>query len=462
MYLNKYDVVVVGGGPGGFPAAIAAARMGAKVLLVERGAYLGGLLAAGIPPLAFLDRAGNRAVGGIAQELVDRLGQMGASSGHMRVPIQNSMTMLSAPWARIMAMEMCVEAGVHILLYADVLSVAADQNRVTGLDLLCKGEKLHFDAAVIIDATGDGIVLSLAGAACTKEETLQPPTLVFHLGNVDLDRALNYLRGHPQTYQLPATFPGIAQDLSVADKYANWPIMAYFDLIAQAKAKGEFDVPRDMIDFVVNMNPNEVIMNVTRAPGCDTSDYVSATQAEIICNHQIIDIFNFMRRYVPGFERCTLASLAPCVGARESRKVVGRKRLSAAALDNLDIPPDTVALCGYNVDIHGENQSVAAHNAASCNMSVTPVAHAIGIPYGCLVPEKVEGLLASGRLICVDKTIFAMSRIMPTCMACGQAAGVAAAMAAGLDIQPGAVDVQALRRTLTAMGGIVSLQAIEP
>lgn len=457
MYLNKYDVVVVGGGPGGFPAAIAAARMGAKVLLVERSGYLGGLLAAGIPPLAFLDRAGNQVVGGIAQELVDRIGRMGASSGHMRVPIQNCMTVLSAAWVRVKTMEMCVEAGVHLLLYADVFAVCKEGDRVTGVDLLCKGQRLHFDGGVVIDATGDGVVSALAGAACTKEHTLQPPTLVFHLGNVDLDRALQYLRSHPESYRLPDTFPGITQDLGVAEKYANWPIMAYFDLIRQAKERGEFDVPRDMIDFVVGVNPREVIMNVTRAPGCDTSDYASATCAEIACNRQVEKVYRFMRKYVPGFEQCTLASLAPCVGSRESRKIVGRKRLTAAALVNLDIPQDSVALCGYNVDIHGENQSVARHSATHCNMSITPVAHAIGIPYGCLVPQKVEGLLASGRLICVDKTIFAMSRIMSTCMACAEACGIAATMAVQAHILPSQVDVQALRAQIVARGGIVSL-----
>ena len=101
VYKNKYDVIVVGGGPGGFPAAIAAARRGKSVLLIERNAYLGGLLSAGIPPLAYKDRAGNTVVAGIAQELVDRISAYGAASEHMMVPIQNCMTMLNAAWVRL-------------------------------------------------------------------------------------------------------------------------------------------------------------------------------------------------------------------------------------------------------------------------------------------------------------------------------------------------------------------------
>jgi hypothetical protein len=456
-YKKKYDLIVAGGGPGGFPAAIAAARMGRSVLLLERSAHLGGLLAAGIPPLAYRDRAGNVAVGGIAQELVDRLSQVGATSGHMMVPIQNSMTMMSPAWVRIIAVEMCEEAGVDMLFHADLLRVGVDNGRISGVEVLCKGSRISFETGVLIDATGDGVGLMLSGARYEKGETLQPPTLIFHLGNIDFERALAYMREHPESYRLPDTFPGIRQDLSVAEKFKSWPIMAYFNLVEQAKRRGEFNIARDMIDFVCTLVPGEAILNVTRAPGCDTSDWKSATQAEILCHKQVREVYAFMRKYVPGFENCVISSLPPGVGSRESRRMVGLKRLTAQALEHLDVPDDSIALCGYNVDIHGANNSVRAHEATSAQMSITPIAHAIGVPYGCLVSDSVEGLLASGRLISVDQTIFGMTRIMPTCMACGQAAGTAAALAADQGISPAGVDVGQLRAALRKAGAVVDL-----
>jgi len=171
VYKNKYDVIVVGGGPGGFPAAIAAARRGKSVLLIERNAYLGGLLSAGIPPLAYKDRAGNTVVAGIAQELVDRISAYGAASEHMMVPIQNCMTMLNAAWVRLQTLEMCVQAGVHVMFYADVFNVCVDGDRVTGIDVLCKGEKLHFDAEITI-WLGENVEISgsVRSMALTTEE----------------------------------------------------------------------------------------------------------------------------------------------------------------------------------------------------------------------------------------------------------------------------------------------------
>lgn len=458
MYKDRYDLIVAGGGPGGFPAAIAAARMGKNVLIIERGAFLGGLLASGIPPLAYLDRAGNRAVAGIAQEMVDRLREVGAASDHMLVPIQNCMTMLSAPWVRTVVLEMCLEAGVDILFFADLLDVRVDNGQISAVEVLCKGVRKTFCTTRLIDATGDGIALSLAGARYEKGETLQPPTMVCHLGNIDFDRALSYMRANPQSYRLPDTFPGIQQDLKIAEKYRSWPVMAYFDLVKEARERKEFDIPRDMIDFVVTLTPGEAILNVTRAPGTDTSDWMSATQAEIVCQKQIRVLYRFMKTYVPGFENCVIHSLPALTGARESRRMVGIKTLTKEALKNLDIPQDSIALCGYNIDIHGANNTVEKHEASTEQMSITPIPHAIGIPYGCLVSENIKGLLGSGRLISVDRTIFGMTRIMTTCMACSQAAGTAAAISVEEGIALDAVNVRVLRKVLREAGAIVELQ----
>jgi len=122
----KYDVAVIGGGPGGIPAAIAAARMGMKVVLVERNAFLGGAAASGLGILGYIDRQGNRVLGGIAQEFIDRLIEVGGATGHYRCPVHNSITPINPDLFKIIAVKMCNEAGVDILFSNELLDVKVE------------------------------------------------------------------------------------------------------------------------------------------------------------------------------------------------------------------------------------------------------------------------------------------------------------------------------------------------
>ncbi len=152
--------------------------------------------------------------------------------------------------------------------------------------------------------------------------------------------------------------------------------------------------------------------------------------------------------YAPGFEDCFLASISPCLGSRESRRIVGEKTLTGEALENCDIPPDTVVLAGYNVDVHVPGTE---------RLSLQPVRHAIGIPYGCLVSKNVPNLMVAGRCASVASDIYGLTRIMGTCMGMGEAAGTAAAMAVEQGVMPKDVDVRKLRERIVKNGGIVKL-----
>lgn len=174
----------------------------------------------------------------------------------------------------------------------------------------------------------------------------------------------------------------------------------------------------------------------------------SAINAEFVCEMQIFELMNFLQKYAPGFENCKLESIMPFLGTRESRRIVGRKTLREDVLSTLEIPEDTIALAGYNVDIHSQT---------SGNMTYIPLQHALGIPYDCMIPENMEGFIASGRTISVDQTVFAMTRVMATCMAISQAAGTAACIALDKNIEPSQVDVQELRSMLVADGAVISL-----
>lgn len=452
MYNTKYDLIVVGSGAGGFPAAIIAARRGLKVLLVERNAQIGGLLVSGLPILAYLDRAGNTAVKGIGQEIIDRLLEVNGTKGHIPSPLLNSVTHVSAPWMSIILFEMCEqEENLDVLLYAELKEVKVDNGKMKGISVFCRGEEMNFESDLIIDATGDACVAYKAGAKYEKGDAegkgLQPPTITFELGNVDYDKLFDYLREHPEDYKLPDTFPGIEQTLDYFKNNICFTMMGFSNVVNEARRTGELTIPRNMIDICKQVSGNAFV-NVTRSIDTDVTDFESIINAEFVCHKQVKELVPFMQKYIPGFENSHLVSMIPFIGVRESRRIVGKKQLTLDNIKNLEIPEDTVAIAGYNVDIHSPN---------SAAMHMMTVKHGVGIPYGCLVPESIDGLLMSGRTISVDQSAFAMIRVMSTCLAIGQAAGTAMAIAHKHSVLPSNIDVEELRAELKKDDAIIGL-----
>lgn len=447
MAKKKYDIIVVGGGPGGLPAAIAASRMGCSTLLIERSAILGGLAVSSLPLLGFIDRAGNRVLGGIPQEFVDRLEEVDGTMGHVRCPVHNSLTIINPNWFRITAFEMCKEAGVDVSLYSELMDVKVDGGAVKGVRVLSRGEVRSFEADIIIDATGDACAAYFAGARYVKNEKLQPPSLSFSIGNVNIPKFLEYLKAHFETANLPSTY-GVQQTHEQFFASKGFAFTGFQEIIEKAMQNGDLTIPRDRIIFTTLPNKGEVLVNSTRVLGVDTTDVESVIRAEFECHNQIKELMLFFRKYAPGFEECFLSSISPWLGSRESRKVVGIKTLTSEALKNCDIPDDSVALAGYNVDIHVPETE---------KLSLQPVKHAVGIPYGCLVSADIKGLMMSGRCISVDTEIYGLTRIMGTCMGVGEAAGTAAALAVKNNLMPDQVNIEQLKETLTNNGAILAL-----
>ena len=446
--MKKYDIIVVGAGPGGIPAAITAARKGKKVLLIERENFLGGMLVSGVPIIGFLDRQGNHVVKGIAQELIDRLEKRGGTPGHARVPVHNSLTMINAPWTRLIITEMCREAGVDCMLCTELSEVIHKNGRIEGVKAVFRAQTFEFATEILIDATGDGWAAAMAGIPFEKGEKLQPPTLTFEVSGIDMDAFYSYVRSHPESYKLPGTFSDVSQceDMYSDDKVFSF--MGFPELIEKARANGDFTIPRNMIDFCRIPHSDRAFLNVTRAINADVTVPESLINAIFECEMQITELMDFLQKYAPGFENCRLESIIPFLGTRESRRTVCRKTLTKESLVNLDIPDDTIALAGYNIDIHGQD---------SGNMTYVPITHAIGIPYDCLIPEDMDGFIASGRTISVDQTVFAMTRVMATCMAVSQAAGCAACMAIDKGIRLCDIDVDELRKELLKDGCVLSI-----
>lgn len=452
MLKGKYDIIVVGGGPGGIPAAIAAARSGARTLLIERSAILGGLAVSGLPLLGFIDRTGKRVLGGIAQEFINELEKIdGGTIGHFRCPVHNSLTPINAAWGRIVFFDMIEKAGVDTLLYSELTGVKLEDGAICGVDVLVRGEPRHYETNILIDATGDGCAAHLAGAETVKGDEkngeMQPPSLSFNVGGVDKEKLLRYIRKHPETIILPDTY-GVHQTEDQFFASKGFAFTGFAELIEKARENGDFDLPRDRIIFTTLPSPGEFLVNSTRALGIDMTDPESVIRGEFSCHRQIRMLMRFFRKYAPGFENCFLSSISPCLGGRESRRAIGLKTLTISDVAHLLIPEDTVALAGYNVDIHVPETE---------KLFLQPVEQAIGIPYGCLVSKNVRGLLLSGRCISVDRQAFGLTRIMGTCMAVGEAAGHAAYMAINTNVSPDRINVRALRDRIVSMGGILSI-----
>lgn len=449
-YKNKYDLVVVGGGPGGIPAAISAARMGIKVLLIEKNGYLGGVAASGLALLGFIDRMGKKSVGGIADEIVKRLSELGGTLGHNICPVHNSITPIHPGLFRIVSFEKCVESGVELLLHSEILDVKVDNKKIKQVLVLSCCEKIEIESDIVIDATGDGCIGYLAGASYLKgqDETgvLQPPSLIFTVGNVNFEKFLNYINLNPDGFELPESY-NVKYTFDFFNSAKGYCFVGLKNLIKMAQENNDFNIPRDRFCYITTPNKGEVAINATRALDIDATNPRDITRGETECHLQILQLVKFMKKYIPGFENIYITDIAPSLGIRETRRIVGRKILKKDVLNEGKIAEDTIALAAYNIDIHDGND---------VGVEIIRVDRAFGIPYGCLLSKDIEGLIMSGRCISVDSFIFGSTRVMGTCMAVGEAAGTSAGLAIKNGCSPSEVSVEDLRSQLLKNGAILS------
>lgn len=440
----QYDVVIIGGGPGGLPAALEAARHGAKVLLVEKNGYLGGNLTLGLPLLGYLDKDGNPIIRGIAQELVDALREKGAAGPHTWCPLHNSVTIYDHEIFKVVAFEKCREAGVEVLLHTQVTDTNVENGRLESITLFGKSHCIEVEARVFIDATGDGDVAYLAGASYEKGQndcgTVQPPTVMCTLGGVDVERTIAYLEAHPEQSELPESmkiYPGY--DASYFKANPRYHVMVGMrKLFLELKADGVLPVDRDTLIYIQSLIPGQVHINCTRHLGIDGSDALDLTRAEIEGHLQNYALVDTLRKYVPGFENCCLTQIYPFVGIRESRRFRGLATLTGEDVDQGRIGEDAVGLGGYIIDIHDGKGS------GTVIKKVGPY----GLPYGMACSAEIKNLMLSGRCASMDSVALSSARVMPTLMVLAQGAGLGAAMAVQAGVDPGKVDVAALRETL--------------
>lgn len=436
------DVLVVGGGPAGVTAAVAAARAGARVALVERHGFLGGMWTAGmVLTLAGFNswlRPYQRCVAGIAGEWVARAEAQGGAR------FDNGFVINTEPEVmKRVADDLIAEAGVHVMLHTLGATPIMEDHRVVGAYIENKDGRSAIRATVTVDATGDGDVIARSGAEWVKGDELQPMTMSFRLVGAAPSSNISH--------DVPTLLPIGPEAVVLTD-----PVLTEFssarrdiDLDAQrmADAAGRGELPRYGGPWFGGLDKDVVWVNATRVVG-DASIAADMTRAEVQGRRDTKQIVDYFVDTVPAFSHARLIQTSTQIGVRETRRLVGVATMTGDEVRGGNRCDDSIAVGCWPIDVHPTQREVGTHSMF--------VPAPFDISFRVLLPRHVDGLIVAGRCVSVDREALGSVRVGATCAAMGQAAGAAAAIAAASGDRVRDIAVDALQATLRAQGAIVA------
>ncbi|MDQ1545616.1 MAG: hypothetical protein QOH69_520 [Actinomycetota bacterium] len=434
------DVLVVGGGPAGIAAAIAAARTGARTVLVERFGFLGGNLTAGLvgPCMTSYSLDGKtQLIKGVFEEFVNRMVEIGgaihpsqthagdAYSGFI-VYGHDKVTPFEPEAAKVIANRMCLEAGVELKLHTSVVDAIVEDGKVVGVVCADK-EGLHVQTATVtVDCSADGDVASFAGNPTEYgregDALVQPMTMFFRVSGVDDAVVEEYVTTHTDDYR------------------------PFASIVDAAREAGRFAIPRRGVGMYKTLHKGVWRINTSRVLGRNGTNAADLSAAEIEGHEQVMQLMTFFREELPGFQNVELLDTASTIGVRETRRVVGDYVLTLEDLQSGHHFDDVIALAGYPVDIH---DPIGAGGGAS---DAYETANIYEIPYRSLVPRDRDGLLMAGRCVSATHEALGAIRVMPPAFAMGEAAGTAAGISAASGTAPRSIDINDLQRVLVEKG----------
>lgn len=401
------EILVVGGGPAGFGAALTAARMGRKTMLIEQYGAIGGIATIGI-----MSHWTGHQEGGVFEELRSK-------GSDCECP-----EVINPEKLKSLMLDMLVEAGVEVQLYTWFSDVIMDDNNVKGVIVESKSGREAILSDIVIDSTGDGDVAARAGAPFEKGRSndggMQPMSIMFKVASVDMDRAL-FFWGFEDTVQLPEG-----------------------DL--QTLCREKLPAPLGHVLLYPSSLPGVVTVNMTNAINVDGTDVRDLNKAELCCRRQIPLVVDFLQKYVPGYESCYLCDSSNAIGVRETRRFVAEYMLNEDDIANARVFEEwVVTKSRFFFDLH--NVTGAGLDADGAYKKFEQKS-CYTIPRGCFLPKKIQGLLLNGRNIGGTHKAHSSYRIMPICVNMGQAAGVLASMSVEKKCAPQNLDIHMIQEAL--------------
>ena len=441
--VEKTDVLVIGGGPAGLCAALASARTGAETMLIEQQGYCGGMATAGLvaPFMTCYDSGGNTMlIRGLFEEIVNRLVEIGGALPPSEIPTSSAFTSyitaghihvtpFKAEALKLVADRMLDEAGVKVLYHTSFVDTDTDSNKIKRVVVLKKEGLCAIEPKYIVDCSGDGDCAAAAGVPYTMgngEGRIQPATMFFRIGNVDSKKI---------DADIEANLDNFYRKDGVNYRSLHW-------WVSKAREAGDWTLNRVSIGLFRGVDEDEWSINTSRIMGIDGTKSDSLSYGEKVGREQVDEIFAFLKKYVPGCEDAKLLQSGSTLGIRETRHIHGLRTLTVNDVLNCVVPEDSVLIAANSVDVHGR------FGPTSNEYITIPEGKYYGIPYGCLVPETHSNLLVAGRCLSADSESAGAVRVMPPCMAMGQAAGTAAALALKENCDVRKLDVDLLRSEL--------------
>jgi hypothetical protein len=438
------DVVVLGGGVAGLAAALAAAETGSRVLIIERGNCLGGTATAGMMALFYTPY---RCAHGIPKRIFDRLIEAGGAFPGEVISFDHEVF-------KSVAFEMVTEQHISLLLHTICADVIMQGNRVCGLVIENKGTRSAVLGKMFVDASGDADIAARAGARLMRgrdtDQKMRPMSLLFRIGGIDVDALLTYVRAHPEEF---AKDPNQMM-LDIGGK--NIRIFGFFGLVEEAKRQGYLfeDCHYFRIEAVMPER-GTALVNTVRIYDVDGTNPDDVTRAEIEGRRQQRKLLEFARAFVPGFERTYVVDTASHIGVRETRRIEGDYVLTEEDIVGALHFADSIGVDSNRQNPKGPRHSPDGMEGSESDIETRQMVATLftyEIPYRCLLPQGIEGVIMAGRTISANHEADGYTRNQPACMVTGQAAGVAAALAARAGSDARDLNVQEIQAGLRRFG----------